>query len=670
MSQISLLITINGVDVTDYVNLFKFRPQILSALDEELDTMTLTLENADGINPVEWQEIIVYDSSTRIFGGYVITVTQSAGSDPGLNNYVLGCSDYGILFNKIYYKGEFEAHTDAAIIADIFASTTEISGFDATTHVNPILTFPRARFSQKTVREILDWICQQTGGHWYMDYDKSLHYFGSEEYVAPFDVTDDPLDSSKKLVQNVSRTLNGAGVVNQVDVVGGSKISDDVTEYFTPTGGDKNLYLTKRYKPAATLTKIRVRRNDGGPTTNLIVNPSFEVNITDGWSQGQGGSGGAWFRDANNGAYGNYVLKITAGTNYVLLSTSGTISISPGESLSISALAWCTMIGKASLEIKNSSTYTTYVSASNTLSETWERIGATYKNNGTAAITVRVYLMNYADNYPTATPVYFDGIQAEKKSWPTDYCDGSRGTGYAWTGTANNSTSTRIDMPIWTTLTVKTGNVDTLVSSKDVLYYESTSRLEMLQNFPGLTNAIEVFGRYSLPMRVRMTNQASYDHYGKWLQLVVNAPEIVDKAVGVMRAKAELAANAFANIAISYSTRESGLRAGQTQYIRLPARHLDARYLIQRVATTIGIGGVPNNQVDLGAVDQSLVGFLLELKRASQAEIEWNENEIEVLDEVVDVTESITVTDAAPTVSESTGPYNWDAFNWDYGVWG
>ncbi len=39
--------------------------------------------------------------------------------------------------------------------------------------------------------------------------------------------------------------------------------------------------------------------------------------------------------------------------------------------------------------------------------------------------------------------LYIDGIQLEQKSYPTTYADGTLGTGYSWSGTAHESTSTR-----------------------------------------------------------------------------------------------------------------------------------------------------------------------------------------------------------------------------------
>lgn len=39
--------------------------------------------------------------------------------------------------------------------------------------------------------------------------------------------------------------------------------------------------------------------------------------------------------------------------------------------------------------------------------------------------------------------IYLDGVQLEEKAYATSYTDGSLGTGYSWSGTGNNSTSTR-----------------------------------------------------------------------------------------------------------------------------------------------------------------------------------------------------------------------------------
>jgi hypothetical protein len=137
-----------------------------------------------------------------------------------------------------------------------------------------------------------------------------------------------------------------------------------------------------------------------------------------------------------------------------------------------------------------------------------------------------------------------------------------------------------------------------------------------------------------------------------------------------MRGKAVLAERAFGTTAVSYTTLEPGLKAGAMQHVTLSARGLDDDYLIMSVNTTIGVGGLISASVELGAADMTLVRLLLKLKRDSVPELEWNENE--VLDEVLDTSESIALTEGTKTVSGKSGPYLWDDEDstWDYSVWG
>jgi len=154
-----------------------------------------------------------------------------------------------------------------------------------------------------------------------------------------------------------------------------------------------------------------------------------------------------------------------------------------------------------------------------------------------------------------------------------------------------------------------------------------------------------------------------------WLEGVISAPDIVDKTVGQMRGKLELLKNAYANPAITYTVLEPGLRAGQMQGVTLTSMGIDDSYLIQRVKTTIGVAGFVSVEVELGAVDQNLVGLLLQLKRASVPVIEWDENE--VLDELLDSAEDVLMVEGTPAVGDHSGDYEWDdGTTWGFAKWG
>ena len=663
--QIDIVIKLNSVDVTAYCDLNQAQPEIYSALDAELDTLVLTLQDADALNPQEWQEITVADGGVLIFGGYVLDVDKHKGSSPAGNDYTLGCSDYGILLEKIFVRQEFENKTDQEIISAIFNGAPELSGFDGSTYVEEIATLPRVRFNRLSVREVMDWLSELFGAHWYMDYDKQLHYFKNEEYSAPFDVGEDPADASRKTVENPKVMKSGAGVVNLVEVVGGNYLSEDRTEVFGASGSTNSIRLLNRMSAPSTGTAIVVRRNDGGPTTNLVTNPSFEVNITDGWEQ-QGN--GTFSQQTLSGYSGSKVLKITAGTVPTLVQAvhNPFVYVARGESITASCLVKCGTIGKAGVRIRKDSYPPLDVYDFNRKANSIERVSVTYTNNGPSAIYVNIQLTNEGND--STLEAFFDAAQFEKKSWPTAYCDGSLGDGYAWTGTAHNSTSTREDIPVWNLLTVKTGNIDTAQSLDEVLHYYTEGRLEQLRNWPGLASAAEVDGRYEIPMRTRVRNQASHDYYGKWLEGIISAPEIVDKTVGKLVGRAELLQNSYANPAIIYTALDPGLRAGQTQGVTFPSMSVDDSFLIQRVTTKIRAGGFVTAEVELGAVDQNLVGLLQALKRAGVPVIEWDENE--VLDELLDTSEDLLLVEGTPAVSGHSGNYEWDDGSlYDYAKW-
>ena len=68
---------------------------------------------------------------------------------------------------------------------------------------------------------------------------------------------------------------------------------------------------------------------------------------------------------------------------------------------------------------------------------------------------------NAASDYGIAVlsgkTIYVDGVQLEEKAYATTYTDGTLGSGYAWTGTVNDSTSTRTNTDLLYTSTSNIG---------------------------------------------------------------------------------------------------------------------------------------------------------------------------------------------------------------------
>jgi hypothetical protein len=177
--------------------------------------------------------------------------------------------------------------------------------------------------------------------------------------------------------------------------------------------------------------------------TNLWWNPSTETNTTSYASL----VGGVISRTYQYSRYGSYCLK----------------TVTPG----VAALeGWNTPTGLAGIPVVAGSSYVLsyfalgagtitnlilwynaaggFISSSaggNTiLSTNWQRV---------IQIAVAPALAVFA-SIRVRTPVlqaitfYTDGVQFEAGTFPTPYCDGSLGTGHAWTGAAHASTSTRV----------------------------------------------------------------------------------------------------------------------------------------------------------------------------------------------------------------------------------
>lgn len=173
-------------------------------------------------------------------------------------------------------------------------------------------------------------------------------------------------------------------------------------------------------------------------TTNLITNPSFEVD-TSGWTFNQGGTGGSLTRDTSKSFVGDASLRIDRGTSWTQ-AYSATISLADGESITLQARVYADSADDVKITIRDTTNAVARASVSLSQAGVFEFLTCTWTNNTGGAVDVRAQL---AIGSGGASQAWFDAIQFEKKAYPTPYCDGSLGDGHSWSGTAHNSTSSR-----------------------------------------------------------------------------------------------------------------------------------------------------------------------------------------------------------------------------------
>lgn len=176
-------------------------------------------------------------------------------------------------------------------------------------------------------------------------------------------------------------------------------------------------------------------------TTNLVVNPSFEVNVTDGWTYFQSGTGGAVTRTSTRSRVGLYQARITASSTGNSGIYTSDIALANGATIHMQCRVYRLSAGAAELQVYDNTNGVTRANAVSVLDNQWEHLYCTWTNTTGGSVNVRFRIWNTAGG--TGQNIGVDSCQAEIGTDATPYADGSMGAGHAWTGTAHNSTSTR-----------------------------------------------------------------------------------------------------------------------------------------------------------------------------------------------------------------------------------
>lgn len=183
-------------------------------------------------------------------------------------------------------------------------------------------------------------------------------------------------------------------------------------------------------------------------TTNLVTNPSFEVNTT-GWFAA---SFSTLTRTNADSAIGDYCLLAVSGggQSYAQAAISG-LSISGTSTYTFSTYiknkdipigANVQMLVNWQGGANLAATVTTTVVSSDALGSDWRRISATFTPDYTDRTAANFYV-RFLGVTANSQGFYLDAAQLEAKAYVTPYCDGSLGTGHSWSGTAHASTSSR-----------------------------------------------------------------------------------------------------------------------------------------------------------------------------------------------------------------------------------
>ena len=163
----------------------------------------------------------IVDGATTFFGGYVAN-QDIEGWEIGSRILHVQCQGYGIRLVEVLV--EFEDYSgvvlsDAEIIDDLF--DTYLATVDSVTHVATLVPRLWISFTEMSLSEIMDAICERSGGRWYIDNLNMLHYFADENSDCGFDLSDTPDQvTSFSYSAATIKKVDGSRIINSVRVIG------------------------------------------------------------------------------------------------------------------------------------------------------------------------------------------------------------------------------------------------------------------------------------------------------------------------------------------------------------------------------------------------------------------------------------------------------------------
>ncbi len=247
----NVTVVIAGTDRTGDVVPVTLRVQ--DVLGHRLNRCSFHLRRTE---PDLWGDVRVLVQGQAVFTGYVVQVRKSAKLG---SVWQVEALDEGLMLDRRVVTATFENMYDGEIVRALIAD----SGLSLdTTGVQNVKMITRIRFNRRTLRDAIQRLARLSGAVWYV-HDGALRYWDGKGEPAPFGISEAPDDVHTFPAQRMTINRDAAGVVNMVEVVGATYLSEPTTMYLQGTGEDKRVNLFFRAHPPPGETAIQVWRNDG-----------------------------------------------------------------------------------------------------------------------------------------------------------------------------------------------------------------------------------------------------------------------------------------------------------------------------------------------------------------------------------------------------------------------
>lgn len=280
-------VVINGTDRTSQLQTDSLEVEQILGAQRDTARFTYLKYGSRSYVPAVLDSVIIYDGSTKIFGGRVWRISEKnvTGAD-GLE-FRIECADWSLDLDALLVSQTYVNQTINQIIADII--TNYAPGF-TTVNVDSTYTITKIVFNQVSVSQCIKRLADIVKYDWYVDPDKDIHFFSKYTNTAPYNLTD---TSGNYIVQTLERKIDGSQIANQVKVRGGEYDANTFSDSITIKGNNtKSLKLPYKFTNL-TITKNAVSQTigidfvDDPATVNVLYNYEertikFPANLSDG----------------------------------------------------------------------------------------------------------------------------------------------------------------------------------------------------------------------------------------------------------------------------------------------------------------------------------------------------------------------------------------------------
>lgn len=254
----SVTLTIGGTDRSGVIEFNSLRRS--NKINDKTDRLTFDILRGGSktYTPVVGDEVILTVDSVREFGGVIVRIDEQLET-PKLIRYSVECKDFSHVFDRELVTQNYTSTTVEAIIQDIV--DTHTTGFTYT-NVDAPIAVTSISFNRLTPSKCLQKLANKTNYHWYVDYNKDVHFKAKSGESAPFNLTDDETSSDygKYIYMSLKQEKDFSQIRNTILVEGGEKEGAERT--ITRDGADTsdegvlNLEYKFSEKPAVEVDSV------------------------------------------------------------------------------------------------------------------------------------------------------------------------------------------------------------------------------------------------------------------------------------------------------------------------------------------------------------------------------------------------------------------------------